>query len=56
MQYNHDEFGAKNPCLKHWARPVLTETKLTDEEMQIALSSPDAFRALGTLLKAQGRI
>lgn len=56
MQYNHDDFGAKNPCLKRWARPVLTGTKLTDEELQMALSSPDAFRALGTRLKAQGRL
>jgi len=56
MQHKHDLFSGSEAVRKLWTSPKLTSTKLSDEELQKALSSTDNFRELGRQLKAQGRI
>ncbi|MDQ3074550.1 MAG: hypothetical protein M3Q88_02905 [Pseudomonadota bacterium] len=56
MQHKHDIFAGGLAVRKRWTSPKLTSTKLSDEELQKARSSPDNFVALGRQLKAGGRI
>jgi len=56
MQHKHELFAGSVVVRKRWTSPKLTSTKLSDEELQKALSSTDNFRELGRQLKVQGRI